>query len=300
MNKAWFGSLVAIVVALCAWSAVSVSLGKSAEPIPPVSLAPEARRVQAHLEQVESELQARDVARLSGEQRAARAGHIAALRSYREAGIFPHNHDRPNQRLPYFRDAHGTLCAMAYLIERSGAAELVDRVAHTNNNVYVKELASDPEVVAWLDRNGLSLEEAARIQPAYDFDGNEEPSNLAYVRVTALNALTDGVVITWNLYERNSRSLWPGTIGMVTGTLGVVLGAVGSDLGNDSERPIASLNYALGGITFAVGLVTTMRAVNARSRGDQGTNQPQPAPNWSPILTSDVSGRTRLGISRRF
>ena len=69
--------------------------------------------------------------------------------------------------MPYFRDGDGALCAMAYLIERSGRPDLVDRIARTRNNAFIAELANDPALRAWLDSVGLSVTEAARIQPTY-------------------------------------------------------------------------------------------------------------------------------------
>ena len=69
--------------------------------------------------------------------------------------------------MPFFRDGQGALCAMAYLIERSGRRDLVDRVALTRNNAFIAELANDPELRVWLDSVGLTVTEAARIQPTY-------------------------------------------------------------------------------------------------------------------------------------
>jgi hypothetical protein len=56
---------------------------------------------------------------------------------------------------------------MAYLIDRSGRRDLVDRVAATRNNAFIAELADDSALRAWLDSVGLSVTEAARIQPSY-------------------------------------------------------------------------------------------------------------------------------------
>ena len=69
--------------------------------------------------------------------------------------------------MPFFRDGHGARCAMAYLIERSGRRDLVDRIALTRNNAFIAELATDPALRVWLDSVGVSVTEAARIQPAY-------------------------------------------------------------------------------------------------------------------------------------
>jgi hypothetical protein len=56
---------------------------------------------------------------------------------------------------------------MAYLIERSGRRDLVHRIASTQNNAFIAELANDRELRGWLDSVGLSVTEAARIQPTY-------------------------------------------------------------------------------------------------------------------------------------
>src|SRR5439155_4050809 len=127
----------------------------------------ETARIRTHLARMEHALRARDVTALAPSQRAARTRAIDALHAYWTAGVFPHNHDFPGQRRPYFVDRHGTRCAMAFVIERSEGAALVRRVAHTANNARVLDLANDPELTAWLDRNGITAAEARRVQPQY-------------------------------------------------------------------------------------------------------------------------------------
>ncbi len=104
---------------------------------------------------------------MSAAQHARRTEAIERLQAYRDAGRFPQNRDFVNQRLPYFVDADGTRCAMAHLIEASGDAALVEAVASSRNNAFVKELADEPALIDWLETNGLTVEEAARIQPSY-------------------------------------------------------------------------------------------------------------------------------------
>ncbi len=91
---------------------------------------------------------------------------LDALGDYRAAGRFPKNHEWPWE-MPAFVDAGGTRCAMAHLMELGGAAPLVAEIAATRNNAFVRELADDPRVVQWLVAAGLSLDEAAAIQPSY-------------------------------------------------------------------------------------------------------------------------------------
>jgi hypothetical protein len=159
----------------------------------------ERARIRAHLEEVEAELRARDVSELTAAQRRARAHHVEVLRAYRERGVFPKNTDFPGQKRPYFRDQEGTLCAMAYLIEASGGAEFVDRIARTRNNAYVPELVDEPELVAWLEAAGMTVEEAARVQPGYcsghDWDcacGAMAMPGIAKARVEAIRIDDEG------------------------------------------------------------------------------------------------------------
>jgi hypothetical protein len=115
---------------------------------------------------VRAHLEAADTSGLAPAARAARAGHIEELGRYARRGRFPKNRDfsRP---APYFVDAEGTRCAMAHLIDVTGDAELVRRIAASRNNAFVRELADEPDLCAWLAREGLTVEEAALVQPSY-------------------------------------------------------------------------------------------------------------------------------------
>lgn len=124
-------------------------------------------RIRLHLANVESALRARDVGGLSADQRARRATALDWLREYRLRGVFPRNHTHPGQRVPVFVDEHGTHCAVGYLLKRSGETELIEHVVAADNNIRVMELAGSERLRSWLEETGLTLEEAAWIQPAY-------------------------------------------------------------------------------------------------------------------------------------
>ena len=126
----------------------------------------EVARLRAHFDSVDAELRHANTLQFTPSQRRVRATLIGWLQEYRDAGQFPRN-DRFAEAMPFFRDGYGALCAMAYLIERSGRRDLVDRVASTRNNAFIAELANDRELRVWLDSVGLSVAEAARIQPTY-------------------------------------------------------------------------------------------------------------------------------------
>jgi hypothetical protein len=131
----------------------------------------EAARVEKHLADVEVRLRAGAVEHLSPDQRRARAETIDWLAEYRSARVYPHNHVLHDERTPIFVDPHGTPCAVGYLLLRSGEDELVEAVVRTDNLVRVPELAGEPRLEAWLEERGLTLEEAAAIQPAYQGEG---------------------------------------------------------------------------------------------------------------------------------
>lgn len=133
----------------------------------------EQRRIGLHFIDVLGELRARDVGSLSPTQQAARREMIAALESYARRGVFPRNRDFRDSMMPYFVDAAGVRCAVADLIEHSGEGELVRDIARHKNNARIAELAGDeqigPRLAAWLERVGLAVAEAGRIQPGYCF-----------------------------------------------------------------------------------------------------------------------------------
>lgn len=126
----------------------------------------EVTRIQAHIARAEGVAAARDLGGLTQLQQVVRALLLEELAVYRERGVFPKNPDFETYE-PYFIDAEGTRCAMAHLMEFGGAGELVARIAATRNNARVHELADEPELLAWLEASGLTVDEAAAIQPTY-------------------------------------------------------------------------------------------------------------------------------------
>jgi hypothetical protein len=126
----------------------------------------ERSRVARHIARGGSAARARDVSHLDREQQLVRRLLLDELDRYVAACQFPLNHDYPDLT-PYFVDAHGTRCAVAHLMEISGEGELVASVAGTRNNSRVRELADDPQLLAWLAAAGLTVDEAALIQPQY-------------------------------------------------------------------------------------------------------------------------------------
>lgn len=129
----------------------------------------EVARIQEHLRGASALLAARDVSALTGEQRRNRALNAKRLLAYTAAARFPKNHVVPG-RVPVFRDEEGTLCAVGALLWASGEHAIVEHIVATRNLATVPQLADEPGLAQWLETQGLTLAEAARIQPTYEFE----------------------------------------------------------------------------------------------------------------------------------
>ena len=215
-------------------------------------------RIQNHLATVERELLARDVSGLTPANQRARQERIQRLREYRLAGRFPHNHQFPGRRVPYFVDQHGTLCAMAYLIASSGARDLVDQVARSANNATVVELASDPRLgqalKSWLNASGLTVGEAQRVQPSY----YEPPraSKKISVAYGACSGAAGAIGIASLAAEVSEGSRVPGWIpwvGIAMGSAGVVLGSEKLDYAAPA-RTLGIANIVVGAVSIVGGI----------------------------------------------
>jgi hypothetical protein len=124
-----------------------------------------------------------------------RALLLDELSRYRRRGRFPRNVARGTKPVAQFIDERGTRCAVAHLMEISGQGELVRHIAQTDNNARVQALARLPELRAWLHAAGLSLDEAARIQPAYCY---YEQADACFCESTTLTAVVLGTVVGQN------------------------------------------------------------------------------------------------------
>ncbi len=253
----------------------------------------EEMRLRAHFDSVDAELRDRSTVQLSANQRAARTTLIGWLREYRDAGEFPRN-DRFQHAMPFFRDSDGVLCAMAYLIDRSGRGDLVDRVASTRNNAFIAELAHDPELRGWLDSVGLAANEAARIQPTYDGEPGVIDDQEVSTGYAATSVVVSGASLTTlglNLFNP-SRST--GTAGIIAGSVGAIAGAVNLD-GSNETQTVAAANIIIGGAAIAAGVY---RLLNSRPAGsvDELSRQSEGSPEISPLVIPTSDG-PRIGLA---
>jgi hypothetical protein len=265
----------------------------------------EIARIREHLLRVERELLAADVSHLAAEQQANRMVQIRVLREYRERGVFPHNHVTRG-RTPVFIDEHGTHCAVGYLIARSGRAELAGRIAATRNLARVESLVDIPGLVDWLDDTGLTLEEAAKIQPMYGLQPQER-SETAYPEVTAIFAGIGGGLVAWNLLaEREGEQWWlPGAAGLGGALAGLGLAGIGSssdDRFDDFGGTQIAINAGVGLLSGLLGVRTLAlgRADRPPMGADDnaGSGQAGAAASLSPWWSPD--GGAGASIALRF
>jgi hypothetical protein len=186
----------------------------------------EVSRLQVRLDSVVRELTYADVSSLDAKQLANRLRIIATLRTYRDRGKFPNNYDF-KAPTPYFFDRKtGTRCAVAFLLEASGRPDIAERVARTNNNVWVRQLAGDVEFRSWLKDNGLTLAEAARIQAPYIIE--ETPVELRSARSTSIASLAAVGTTLFALGSDPTKSTKPLIVSAVVGAVSIAVGTSGT------------------------------------------------------------------------
>jgi hypothetical protein len=123
-------------------------------------------RIREHLRRTESALRGDAAQDLSTAQRERRESALDRLTTYRERGEFPRNRTQAD-RTPLFVGDDGTPCAMAHLLLEDGRDDLVATVMADDPTVAIEDLPPEHPVVEWIETNGLTQAEAARIQPAY-------------------------------------------------------------------------------------------------------------------------------------
>jgi hypothetical protein len=250
----------------------------------------ERARLRSHFDSVLLELGARDVAGLAPAQRAARGELVTWLAAYRNAGRYPLNDDYADSPIPIFRDTHGVTCAMAYLIDRSGRHDIVDRIAGNRNLAYIDELADEPALVAWLDSVGLDVAEAARIQPVYE--PGKEPGHQFYSAATIALSGTSAVTSAMNILK---PSRLVGLLGMVVGGVTVFLGLNPSE----DDRTLGAVNVVVGGVAVVTGIYALQRPYPQHSKSE--TSSDRRGFSVSPVVLIDRgAGRTRMGFSAKF
>jgi len=203
-------ALLAVLLYICA-----TIVDSSSSSVEPES---EADRIRAHLTSVLAELRSAPPRDLTPGQQRARAETLRWLEEYRDRGVFPHNHLPTGGRVPVFVDPHGTPCAVGYLLLRSGEQDLVREVVETDNLVRVPELRDEARVAGWLEDRGLTLAEAARIQPTYgprDPDFGESGYGTETVSTSVVTAAVTAFALA--VEKDTDRTDWIGWAAVGTG-----------------------------------------------------------------------------------
>jgi hypothetical protein len=123
-------------------------------------------RIREHLRRTEAALRDANHDDLAPRQRRRRRRHLDRLADYQRRGEFPTNRTVP-ERTPLFVGDDEVPCAVAHLLLEDGREDLVAAVMDEEPTVRIEDLPADHPVVEWLEANGLTRAEAARIQPAY-------------------------------------------------------------------------------------------------------------------------------------
>ena len=247
MRKAHLAFAVVILLSAAAW------MGSRAISPQAAHARAEIDRLRTHFDIVDTELRTRGASALTSEQGARRARLIEWLRDYRHEGEFPVNAGYADVAVPIFRDADARLCAMAYLIERSGRGDIVERIAHERNTAYVRELIDDPELVAWLDDYGLTAAEAGRIQPMYGPLPEGPDDGRASTSYALVSIALSGASLVTSYANITSASHVSGILGLVAGVSTAGLGVLGLDE-EDGTRTIAAANTAVGVVAIGAAL----------------------------------------------
>lgn len=126
----------------------------------------ERRRLQRRFARIEKVLRARDCSHLRPALQQKRSQTLDNLNRYARRGIFPRNFEYPNQPRPVFIDPGGRTCAVAQLMVDSGAQQHAVLISNQANFAYIREM-NFPELDSWVKDSGLTVDEAAWIQPTY-------------------------------------------------------------------------------------------------------------------------------------
>lgn len=263
----------------------------------PAFEAEETVRLRLHFAEVEREMLSRDISDLTPAQRTARAEQIRQLRRYSEEGSFPRNTYHPGARTPYFRDANGNLCAMAFLIAASGRGDIVDHIARNRNYEFVPDLVDEPGLADWLHEHGLTVEEAARIQPSYDgnpcciLDDPPAPSrpSSGYMVASAGASGLAGISIVLNARPsgRLSQGTFSGALGVGVGGLTMALGAF--KIGDEGWR-----NQTVGAWNLVIG--ATAAVLGVRQLGKRNDVVTAKSSRLSLVPTAQAGNRPAIGF----
>ncbi|WP_066759930.1 hypothetical protein [Crocinitomix algicola] len=128
----------------------------------------EQERIRYHLLYVEHLLRSVPTNHLQFFQKIRRSKMLDLLHEYAHAGQFPQNTKVKNERRPCFIDENNQVCAVGYLVVNTEGWEQANRINSQFQYDYIHDM--DENLISqWAEKNGLTLEECAMIQPTYEW-----------------------------------------------------------------------------------------------------------------------------------
>lgn len=263
-------------------------------------------RLHAHFARVLRQLEARDVSGWSAARQANRRALIALLADYDRAGRFPRNEGHLAWKTPIFVDRHATRCAMAHLIERSGGAAIVARIAAARNLEYIPQLADDPALVAWLARSGLTLDEAALIQPAYPppptptpvsgEDENPEDGVMTTGVLLSVGFAVPAIYMNLRAHPSAAQQRQVRAFGILSAAPALAIGLM--DVLHDGHlRGSGIAQLSIGATSLTLALLNRMPSARAPSEQAPATkSRTRPAP----VFRAGSDGEAQVGVALAF
>lgn len=216
-------------------------------------------RIKTHLAYAEMLLRSNEYLSLDPETRLKRETLLGHLHDYWVAGIFPRNYDRKNERSPCFIDKEGNICAVGYLVEKSAGRQMAENINKEFKYSKIADMNS-ALLAEWIADNGLTKEEAAIIQPSYDWQPAPQEAPEKTNRISASYGISSGILGTLNLSAAGFQFFNPShkliaKVGLVTGAVQAGLGVASLQRhrhtssqpdAKDSRRTLSAANIGLG------------------------------------------------------
>jgi hypothetical protein len=155
------------------------------------------------------------------ESQEARERNLDRLCAYRRQSEYPENAHDKAQLAPCFVDTKGRQCAVAFLLDQSGATATVDKVAVEANHARISEMHF-PELETWARESGLTKTELARIQPSYP----PTPDQAAKYAEIILSLWLVGGLAAVTILFNTCRLIWAMRPWPITILGGIALGMV--------------------------------------------------------------------------
>lgn len=234
----------------------------------PTSSTDEDIRIKTHLAYVENLLQRRDISHLEPALRAKRKQLLDLLHDYRAKGAFPRNFDHKGKRVPCFIDVKGNICAVGYLIEQTTGRGLAESINRKYKYASILEM-NDQAIEDWISQSGLTREECAMIQPAYNWGGSvpvDQPADYNYIspKYAIASSVVGGINISMSAVNaiqisKGANTPAVGVLSLWSGAGSIFLGAINMPNGeqarvNESKKILSMVNIGLGTTTLILGI----------------------------------------------